>query len=208
MERAAKHSIGLTFEANIDRVAELVAAHDELGTTDAPRPIQEDLLRSAVVLLHASLEDLLRSTSEHLLPRQGPTVLDEVGFPAGPDRTKSKFTLGELHPFKGRTVDEVIQAAVSARLQRASFNNVSEVAGTLERMGLSRSLLDPDQTRVEAMIKRRHLIVHRADRDRASDGAGVPLTSPIAKSTVDRWRSAVLDVGHRVILALPNDEGA
>jgi hypothetical protein len=88
-----------------------------------------DVLRAAIVLLHASLEDVVRSASERLLPHSERKVLDEIGFPDGPEKTKPKFSLGDLHVFKGQTVDYVIQAAVSTSLQRSNYNSVAEIAG-------------------------------------------------------------------------------
>jgi len=60
MEHTKIVALSSNFEANVARVKNLVAAYDALGTAGARRPAttQVDVLRSAVVLMHASLEDV------------------------------------------------------------------------------------------------------------------------------------------------------
>ena len=207
MDDAAKDRIALTFQANLTRVKNLVGAHDTLGTTGAGRPSvqQTDVLRAEGVLLHASLEDLIRTSSEELLPEASEEVLNKIGFPDGPDKTKEKFSLGELHSHKGKTVGELIREAVQARLQRSNYNRVTEVAAALERIGLAPSVLDPDQDTLESIMKRRHLIVHRADKNPVPRrGRGIPLTVHLPKSTVETWVAVVEAVGKRIVDALPS----
>jgi len=205
MDQQVKDNIEATFRANITRVRNLVTAYDTLGTSGAGRPSvrQTDVLRAAVVLLHATLEDLIRSSSEELLPEASPDVLNQIGFPEGPDKTKTKFTLGELHPYKGRTVDDVIRTAVQTRLQRSNYNSVDELAAALARIGFDPTVLDPDQPTLDSYMRRRHLIVHRADKNPApARGRGIPLTLHLPKETVETWVGAVEGVGSRIIAAL------
>jgi hypothetical protein len=201
-----KERIASNLRANLTRVKNVVAVYDALNTPGPGRPSvqQIDVLRAAVVLLHATLEDLIRTSSEELLPEASPDVLNKIGFPDGPDKTKEKFTLGELHPYKGRAVDEVIRDAVQARLQRSNYNNVSEVAGALERIGLRPTLLDHDQDQIESLMKRRHLIVHRADkRPLRQPGRGSPLAEHLPRTTEDTWVAMIESVGGRILDALP-----
>lgn len=205
MDEQARTRIEQTFRANITRVRSLLDVYDLVATRpDHPTTEQTDVLRSGVVLLHASLEDLVRSSSEELLPLQDADVLNEIGFPDGSDRTKAKFTLGELHAFKGSTVDEVIRKAVVTRLQRSNYNNVSELTAALQRIGVDVSTLAPHQGTLESIMKRRHLIVHRADKNPLIEpGQGIPTVQPLGRSTVDTWTAVVSDVGTKVIEALP-----
>ncbi|MBL4685700.1 MAG: hypothetical protein JKY37_13990 [Nannocystaceae bacterium] len=206
MDQAIKNRIASNFNANITRVRSLIAVYDALGTAGPGRPSgqQTDVLRAGVVLLHASLEDLIRSSSEALLPSASRDVLNEIGFPDGPDQTKTKFTLGELHAYKGQTIDELIRAAVHARLQRSNYGSVAEVAAALERIGVDRVVLDPDQPILEPIMKRRHLIVHRADKNPVSTrGRGILLTVHLPKETVSSWVGTVERVGARILGALP-----
>ncbi len=205
MEQAKIDPITRNFEVNIARVKNLVAAYDQLGSQGAGRPstMQVDVLRSATVLLHASLEDVLRSSSEQLLATRGRDVLDGIGFPDGTDKTKQKFTLGDLHAFKGQSIDDLIQLAVITSLQRSNYNSVAEVAAALERIGIDPGVLDPDQATLESIIKRRHLIVHRADKNPdPKRGRGVLMTQHLPKSTAETWIQTITGVGTRILNAL------
>lgn len=156
-----------------------------------------------MVLLHATLEDVIRTGSEELLPLGGRDVLNEVGFPDG-DETKQKFTLGELCPYRGRTVDDVIREAVRTRLQRSNYNSVKEAASALQRIGLDPKLLGPNQDEIESLMKRRHLIVHRGDKNPLPQrGRGVPLTTHLPKATVVAWVGVVEAAGEQIVAALP-----
>lgn len=206
LDSTERDAIARNFDANVDRVRSLVGAFDQLapGGAGSPSMVRVDVLRAAIVLLHASLEDVVRSASERLLPHSERRVLDDIGFPDGPEKTKQKFSLGDLHAFKGQTVDDVIQAAVSTSLQRSNYNSVAEIAGALERIGIKpQDVLEPHQATLEAFIKRRHLIVHRADKKpTVQRGRGVRLTQHLSKTTAENWLSVVSDVGRRIIAAL------
>lgn len=112
--------------------------------------------------------------------------------------------LGELHPYKGDTVDDVIRAAVHTWLQRSNYNRVAEVAAALERIGIDPGVLSPDQPMLDSYVRRRHLIVHRADNNPApARGRGIPRTVHLPKETVETWVGAVEAVGARIVGALP-----
>ena len=93
MDHDTKENLVANFRANIARVESLTAASDALGSPGVGRPTvhQTDILRAAVVLLHASLEDVLRSSSEHLLPYASKAVLDDIGFPDAATGEKSSL---------------------------------------------------------------------------------------------------------------------
>ena len=207
MNQADTDKIKSNFQANLNRVRNLVEAYDVLGTSGVGRPSaqQTDVLRSAVVLLHASLEDLIRSSSERLLPHAAKQVLDMIGFPDGPGPNKTKFSLGELNQYRSLSVDEVIQKAVQASLMRSNYNSVSELSAALQRIGMDANLLSPHQVTIESMMKRRHLIVHRADKNpMAGQGRGTPRTQHLRKTTVNHWVKVIEAVGTRIASALPN----
>lgn len=95
-----------------------------------------------MVLLHATLENLIRSGSEELLPGAAADVLNPV-------------------------------------------------------------VLDSDRSPLASCMKRRHLIVHRADKNPArSRGRRTPRTEHLRKETVEGWVDAVEDVYSRILGAL------
>lgn len=198
-------AIDRNFQVNLVRCRNLLVVYDKLapGGPGSPSIVRVDVLRSAIVLLHASLEDIVRSASERLLPFRGPDVLSELAFPDSAERGKTKFSLGDLHPYRGQSVDEVIRAAVVSSLQRSNYNSVAEIAAALRRIGLDAGLLDPDQASLEAFLRRRHLIVHRADVNpfRARK-RGVRFTQHLSKATAEQWLTIVSNIGSRIIAAV------
>ncbi len=181
--------LGDRFRDNLARVRSIVSLYDRLG---GPSVGESDLLRVAVVLLHASLEDLLRSLAEERLPLAEPSVLGKIPFPLpGDERSrKTTFTFEELAAHRGRTVDAVIAAGIAAHLERASYNNIGEVKAALDAIGLDKSLADPFAKDLSAMMIRRHLIVHRVDRNLAH-GPGQHGATSISKAIVEAWERVV-----------------
>jgi len=189
--------IGRRFAGNIGRVHALAAIHDGSGSTASTAQGDDaDLLRAAVVFLHASLEDLVRSLARRAMPAADATVLK--GVPLAGLRRGEKFTLGELARFRGRGVDDVIRESVSAHLSRTSYNDAGELIAALEQLGLDASEAKTRRTELAAMMARRHWIVHRADA--AEDGTG--LLRPLDRDDVDVWIEAVAATGESLLAAM------
>src|SRR5947208_1955802 len=108
-----REEIQLRFQSNLQRVRNVVGVYASGSEKrKGRRAVQEsDILRAAVVLLHATLEDLLRSLADWKLPTAPPEALADIPL-AG---TKGKKTLGlqELAGFRGRRVDDVIALSVT-----------------------------------------------------------------------------------------------
>lgn len=181
--------LDVRFQGNLGRVRSIVALYDRLaGGAGRPSVEESDLLRVAVVLLHASLEDLLRSLAAERLPRAEPSVLGKIPFPQpGDERSrKTTFSFEDLAGYRGRSVDDVIAAGVAAHLERASYNNVGEVKSLVDSVGLDKGLVDPFARRLAALMDRRHHIVHRVDRNLAI-GPGQHAAISISRSLVEDW---------------------
>jgi hypothetical protein len=73
------------FKANLARVRQLVQTYEGLVGGGAGRSsvANTDILRAAVVLLHATMEDLIRSVSEWKLPTAPAAAFHEMAFPNG-----------------------------------------------------------------------------------------------------------------------------
>src|SRR5207237_6949196 len=115
------------FRDNLDRVRRMVGAYESsAGKGKGRRSVRHtDLLRAAVVLLHATLEDLLRSLCDWKMPGANPEAFSEV--PLVGTRGKTRSGLPELATFRGRTVDEIIARSVSEFLQKSTFNNPGDI---------------------------------------------------------------------------------
>lgn len=195
-----KAEIESRFRENLARVDNLVAVYRGAASAQGSVSVEAvDVLRAAVVFLHATLEDLLRSLLMWKLPLADAQHLKIV--PLAGKKPRASFTLDDLAPFRGKTVDDLIARSVSVDLERSNFNDPGEVDLVLERIGLVTTQLDPYRDRLGPMMKRRHWIVHRADRNMAS-GVGLHALQPLQEQTVNRWRDDVYQFGRDVLASL------
>jgi len=162
------------------------------------------LLRAAVILLHATLEDLLRSLAELWLPSAQPEPLETIPLPVSTDRVKNTFNLGDLATHRGTSVDDVIRKSVVAYLARSSYNHPGDIKNVLDSVGINRKHIDPHARVLAAMMNRRHYTAHRADRNEVA-GVGHHLARSISKSSVESWIATVEAFGETLIDELPSD---
>ncbi len=193
MEPVATH-----FRSNLDRVRNLILLSLPVGVVpgEHARVLAADLLRLSVVLLHSTLEHLLRSLAGLKLPNARRDVLAGID-PFTPER--SKFTLAVLRDHSDLSIADFINKSVAASLEGATYNNVGQVATLLDKMGVRMDEIADHELRgqLASMIQRRHLIAHRADRDEApatDDGL-----RPIDSQTVLDWFSAAKQFGESLI---------
>jgi hypothetical protein len=162
----------------------------------SPPETSGDILRAVVVLTHAYVEDLLRTVASVFLPAASEGALDVVPLSGLGDRGRAeKFALGKLASHRGKTVDDLIQESVSEYLDRVSFNNVTEMISFIKGLGFRlptkkeewqsdfgvewpEIVTDKRGTLavLDEMIRRRHHIVHQADKAKIGDGL-MPINS-------------------------------
>ncbi len=135
------------------------------------------------MLLHASMEDVLRSLAYWKLPAAAPEVLAEIPLKGG---TAIKFTLGTLSAFRGKSVDDVIKESTDSSLERSNYNNSTEVVCLLQSIGVDTNPLSGHMAELEKTMKRRHKIVHRADENE-NPGRGRFRVEPLSPATLDAW---------------------
>jgi hypothetical protein len=166
-------------KSNFDRIARLLEA-------SAEQPDFEDRLRAAVVFMHATLEDLLRTIGQASLPNAPESVLNNIPLFGSKDSLRAeKFWLGRLAGFRGRLVDDVITESVRGYLERLTFNTTTDVSNHLVACGFEQEtmeLVTAKLPEIGELMKRRHQIVHRSD---VPPGASSP--QPIDVATVKRW---------------------
>ena len=145
------------------RVENLLAVYDlARKTLPANRGTpMSDILRSAVVFLHAVLEGSVRYIAGARLPEATEAVLNDIPL-AGMGRA-TKFGLGSLVVHRGTSVNALLAASVEAHLARESFNSVTEILAMLQRCGVDTSKLRLRCAILDQMIQRRHKIVHEGD---------------------------------------------
>jgi hypothetical protein len=100
---------------NLQRVEGLAALSEWIEF-----PARSDLLRASVVLLHATLEDVLRSVLELRLPTANAEHLAMLKFAVG-DRSKDHLSMSELAKHRGKTVDQLIGERIEVYLERSNF---------------------------------------------------------------------------------------
>lgn len=186
-------NIMFTFDKNFLRLNNLLDLYKSLSTGKGRRPANSlDILRATTVLAHSTLEDYLRSLLNWKLPLQNKEKINHVPLVGTSEIGRAtKFALGELVPHKGKSVDEVISLSVNEYLGTVSFNDTSDIASSLR--GISLEVTNEIQEIFRAlneMIKRRHNIVHRADRDDTL-GKGYHKVKSIGIRQVENWKKAI-----------------
>jgi len=114
------------------------------------------------VLTHAFLEDFLRTLAETFLPYADEQILNSIPL-AGLDGRADKFPLGKLAQHRGKSVESVIRESVRQHLKKSTYNNLQEIISLLEKLGFDASGQKENFSKIAAMIKRRHQIVHHGD---------------------------------------------
>jgi hypothetical protein len=172
----------------ITRVRGLVDLYGTLALSDSHRfPAQDsDILRAAVVFLHATFEDFLRSLAMARVSDFSRESLANIPFSASEDR-KLKLNLGDLHPYRHQTVGAFIAKAVEDYLDQRAYSNVADIKRALREIDISPDVIDRYASKLTSLTTRRHLIAHRFDRvDTAEDG-----TLPITQEDVTAWINTV-----------------
>ena len=178
---------------NFTRVGRLIGA--------AGREDCEDILRAAVVFLHASTEDFLRLLASAYLPRAREAALNRIPLAGSTSSRPEKFPLGRLAAHSGKSVAELIQESVDGHMCHETFNNPEEVASLLETLGFYLPPVRECFVPLGEMMRRRHDIVHRADFTEA----GVP--TKINAEQVMGWTDKVVKFVAILMSQVCNREG-
>ena len=186
-----------TLRLNLRRVDNLIRLYTVNRTAGAGRKDTKttDLLRAAVVVLHASMEDYLRSLRiAHFdaMTAEQVACIPLVSPDGNPDKGVKKFTFKELYRHKERTVGDLMRESLEENLEAfSSYSDVGQVITTLQTLGINdEALSQEDRSILQEMIKRRHNIVHKADRNQQR-GQGNYRTKSIGPKTVESYVGAV-----------------
>jgi hypothetical protein len=188
------------FSKNLKRVRHLLDVFVTLHPgTGRPSELHADVVRSAVVFLHASLEDLLRSCEEVRLDQAPVTAFEGMRWmlPSG-EEGKTQLTLSQLAQYRGVKVEDVLRRAFERHHERSNYNNEKDVVGALERMGIAGEPFKVHYSRLNAMMARRHLIAHRADANPRFPN----LTNPIGVKLAESWRATIESFGEQLLSSL------
>jgi len=172
------------FQVNMDRIKGLVdlIGVDSIEPLKPAEPLQSagpraDLIRTIVVFLHATFEDVLRTTARERLASAKSHVLSDIPLVGTSESGRAeKFLLGELDEHRGKTVDQLIHESVANYLDRKTFGSPGDVETILRQMGLDTRPFKDLYPDLEQMMTRRHRIVHEADLTSPGDRVSVPWT--------------------------------
>lgn len=203
------------FRENLQRVRRLVENYEVLkdypsqGRASVER---SDILRAAVVLLYAALEDLLRMIDRETLRASRFEILSRTRVPR---EVLDSIRLSDLEAYRHRTCDELIQMktgksvktlasdALDARIlesENKNYTHPGHIEHMLEQRGFPASLLHPHRNDLGAMASRRHRIVHKADANHEL-GKGHHKTRSLGRSVVESWYNSVQQLGDALISA-------
>lgn len=182
------------YEKNYGRTNNLVSLYSTITAgKKGRRPIENlDLLRVTVVMLHSTLEDFLRNLQNWKLPNSSKDRLNKVPIiAANYDARKTKFELGELVEHKGKSIEEVINLSVKEYLNSQSYNNTTDIFNALKDIDIvNNDKIKSFYPEIDKMIKRRHNIVHQADREFVI-GNTIHKVKPINLEQVKKWQLSI-----------------
>jgi hypothetical protein len=173
---------------NLKRVGDLIKLAQNAGLAQRTK---EDVLRSAVVFLHATLEDFLRYVGFKYLPTASEAVLDKISLVGNSDVLRAeKFFLGKLARHRGKTVDGLIAESVNSYLDKISFSEPGDISRLLECCDIRLEHVRQFYPAIGELMIRRHQIVHRADFSESAI-EGPRDTVSIEAAVVTKWNETV-----------------
>ena len=148
---------------NLFRCRSLVELPDLWEKVDGrPMWAGDEVLRAAVVMMHATIEDVLRTVAMGNLPFETAETTRHPRF------REALRDLRRGNPLPADFHEKLVQS-IRDSLGRQTYNNATEVRKIVQRVGVSEGEFgDELLTSIDGLMSRRHDIVHRADR--RSDG--------------------------------------
>lgn len=195
-------AINERFDLNIKRVENLVIAYGKLrGKGKGQRKLsQTDVLRSSVVMLHATLEEFLRGLSRWKLPAATDDRLNKLPL-VGEKTDILKFSWGQLTKHRVKTIGKLLEESIEHHLDHSTYNKTDDVVPVLDLLGVDKTKVEQYFPDMAAAMKRRHAIVHQADRQ-TRPGKGFGKAQPIDEVMVNSWISAIKRFKKKVVKEL------
>lgn len=190
-----RDTIMLIFDKNYGRISNLLKIYKDLDNNKGRgrRPTHNlDILRITVVMTHSTLEDYLRNILTVKLPKSDATILNNIPLIGTSENgRKSKFELGDLVIHKELKVEKIITDSVKDYLNYVSFNDSTDIVTNLKKISIE---ITDDITKllptINEFIKRRHNIVHNADRE-SDIRRGLHRIKSISYGEVSKWQKTL-----------------
>ncbi|KAF1712221.1 hypothetical protein CSC70_01440 [Pseudoxanthomonas kalamensis DSM 18571] len=101
-------------------------------------------------------------------------------------RAKS-FLLGDLLPYEGQFVHNIIRDSIDAYVDQMNLNGIQDVCSNLRMVGIESAQFDHFYPKLAKCMARRHQIVHQMDRNHAV-GTGNARVQSISVNQVRDWQ--------------------
>jgi hypothetical protein len=185
---------------NLRRAEDLTVFAEKHFMKDGPSPIRDDILRAAVVFLHATLEDFLRYIGSKYIPSGSEDVLNKISLIGSSDVLRpEKFLLGKLAKHRDKTVDQLITESVEAHLDKRSFSNTTDISQLLDSVGVPSTEVEAYYPSISELMARRHEIAHKGDLKGTFNQKGERDPAPIEASKVTEWGATVIEFTATVV---------
>jgi hypothetical protein len=170
------------YKVNINRVKNLIDTFHAIPKKPGPvKATDVDILRAAVVFLHAAFEYYYRQV-----------VIDGIIFQLKNhntedlDKLKLTVPIKDLYTAPAGDLSAALDNVVITELKKQSFNSYGQIKTYARQAGLDIDSFTKGKE-LDEMIQRRHVIVHHADNGNGGTNSKNKLTDGI----VENWLAAV-----------------
>lgn len=180
------------FKQNLNRINNLMSAYRELDANDiGDIQVRKDVLRACVVLMHSTLEEVIRNLYLYRLPKVDSKQLNKITFVGHTSSNRpSNILLGELLQYRDKLVSNVILASIESHVDTMNINSALQLAQCLEMAEIPVDTHNKYFAELESLMKRRHQIVHQMDRSDRLDPLSMNIEN-IGITKVNKWKSAL-----------------
>ena len=184
--------LGQRIQVNLERIANLLQLYSFMEISRKSLPDDKkyltidgsDILRSVVVLAHATLEDYLRSLIKlSWLEKDDDFIKEKLSNIKGRFGEKV-FTIEDLINKKNKTIKAFFEEYLLGYIDNhLTFNDETQIVNYLKQCNAFNQKCKDCLKDIAEMTKRRHKIVHHADKS----GTDKKTFSRISPSEVTRW---------------------
>jgi hypothetical protein len=195
----AKTDIYVSYEKNIASVLELIKIYRErTNKQGAKSESNVDILRAAVVFIHSSFESYYRqAVAIGVISRLKSNDMADM------DKLKFNVSAKELYKASAVGLPAALDGAVDAELETQSFGSYKRIREYAAHAGFDLKGFPQEKSDVlNAMIQRRHAIVHDADRVKERD-KWQKAKEKLSDTDVQGWLAATDDFVHVIETQLP-----
>lgn len=133
----------------------------------------------------------MRAITRQQFPRHRREALDKIPL-VGTSYTGNpeKFFLGRLSEHRGKTVDCLIEESLTSYLDKLSYTSSNDLTYWLSILEADIDSVQRHLPKIEAMMQRRHHIVHRGDKS-DTKGPGKQYARSLSAKLVQDWNTTV-----------------